>query len=280
MPSSAPTDTIVSCDGLHKAYTRDVKVLKGVTLSISPGERVGLIGANGAGKSTLLKSLVGLHPVTDGSVNTLGEAFSGSPSGPQRRRMRQRIGFVFQQHGLVRRLTALSNVVQGLLGIPGHSRAILHSMAAKADREAAMAALEAVNLGGFALRRADQLSGGQSQRVAIARALVRQPDLFIADEPAASLDPAAGHEVMQQFATLAQNKGITLVFTSHDMEHALTYADRVIALKDGRIAIDAPSDDLTLDDLHAVFGDSAHRDTKPADPAFRPQSPSRRPLHG
>ena len=101
--------------------------------------------------------------------------------------------------------------------------------------------------------RADQLSGGQSQRVAIARALIRKPRLFIADEPAASLDPAAGHQVMEQFVQLADDRGITLVFTSHDMDHAIRYAGRVIALKDGEILIDEKSSNLSKNDLTQIF---------------------------
>lgn len=258
VPVSHPVsfdDPIIVCEGLRKSYANNVEVLKGISLSIRPGERVGLIGANGAGKSTLLKSMIGLHPTNAGKIEALGERFSGEPRGAQRRRMRQKVGFVFQHHGLVGRLSALTNVVQGLVGIPGHKRALFQCLATHQDREAAMAALEAVSLTHIVDRRADQLSGGQSQRVAIARALVRNPDLFIADEPAASLVPAAGHEVMQQFAALAQDKGITLVFTSHDMDHALTYAHRVFALKDGSIVIDAPSTSLTPGDLAPVFDD-------------------------
>lgn len=248
---------IIAASGLGKAYPGAAPVLSCVDLTIRAGERVALIGPNGAGKSTLLKSLIGLHPNSEGSVTTFGQAFVAAPNRAQRRAIRQRIGFVFQHHGLVRRLSALSNVVHGLLGRtaarPGSWRAWHQSIAPEAIRHDALAALNAVRLSEKADARVDQLSGGQAQRVAIARALVRDPDLLVADEPAASLDPAAGHDVMGQFAALAAERGITLLFTSHDMEHALRYATRVVALKDGRIAFDRPSAAVARTDLDALF---------------------------
>lgn len=116
-----------------------------------------------------------------------------------------------------------------------------------------MAALNDVNLADKAAARADQLSGGQAQRVAIARALIRKPKLLIADEPAASLDPVAGRDIMQIFSNLAEEHGITLVYTTHDMAHALAFSDRVIALKAGQVLFDQPSGLLGDSDLEAVF---------------------------
>tara|TARA_B100001939_G_scaffold322379_1_gene312807 strand:- start:113 stop:469 length:357 start_codon:yes stop_codon:yes gene_type:complete len=116
-----------------------------------------------------------------------------------------------------------------------------------------MEALAAVNLADRAMDRADSLSGGQQQRVAIARALVREPELLIADEPAASLDPVAGRGVMSLFSKLCVERGITVVFTSHDMAHAKAFADRVIALKDGRVAFDKPVKDVNALELNEVF---------------------------
>lgn len=230
-------------------------VLSNVSLSIDEGQTVALIGSNGAGKSTLLKCLVGLHPISGGSVSVLGETFRRSPSAAQRRLIRNQIGFVFQSHGLVKRLSALSNVVHGFLGAPGSWRSFVQNLAPQERRMAALEALDAVKLSDKAMARVDELSGGQAQRVAIARALVRKPRLFIADEPAASLDPAAGHDVMQQFVNLTRSKKITLIYTSHDMDHALRYADRVIALKAGKIHFDTETALLNRADLSEVFDD-------------------------
>ena len=221
--------SLIHTENLFKSYGANDAILRGINLDIYEGEKVALIGANGAGKSTLLKSLVGLHSVSGGSVRTLGETFSNLPSSLQKKTICRQIGFVFQRHGLVKRLSALSNVLHGKLGLESGWRALCQTVAPALWREQAFRALEAVKLSDKASMRADQLSGGQSQRVAIARALIRKPRLFIADEPAASLDPAAGHQVMEQFVQLADDHGITLVFTSHDMDHAIQYADRVIA---------------------------------------------------
>lgn len=219
-------------------------VLRGISLDIAAGSRVALIGANGSGKSTLLKCVIGLLPVTSGRVQILGSDLSDG-SAAARARLRQQTGFVFQNHGLVLRRTVLSNVVHGMLGAPGSWRGFSHVTAPAEWRVRAAAALAEVGLADLALRRTDQLSGGQRQRVAIARALVRRPQIIIADEPAASLDPAAGRDVMEVFSDRARAHGITLIYTSHDMDHAVAYSDRVIALRGGVLAFDRPSSDVT-----------------------------------
>lgn len=247
------TSPLIELDGLCKSYGKDNAVLSDISFSIAEGETVALIGSNGAGKSTLLKCLVGLHANSGGTVRTFDQTFKKSPTRAQRRAIRKQIGFVFQSHGLVRRASALSNVVHGFLGQPGSWRAYSQSFARGDWREQAHQALGAVKLEHKAKSRVDELSGGQAQRVAIARALVRKPRLFIADEPAASLDPAAGHDVMQQFAELAKSHGITLIYTSHDMDHAVKYSDRVIALKDKRVLFDAKSSEIERTSLSEVF---------------------------
>ncbi|MDA4846828.1 phosphonate ABC transporter ATP-binding protein [Hoeflea poritis] len=246
-------DSIIRTSGFAKSYAPGVPVLRDLDIEIRPRERIALIGANGTGKSTLLKCLIGLLPGSDGTVSALGETFSGSPSKAQLRRIRLQIGFVFQHHGLVRQLSVLSNVTHGMLGYPGSWRAAIQVMAPAEWRIRAMEALSAVNLEAKALERADALSGGQQQRVAIARALIRRPRLMIADEPAASLDPSAGRDVMTVFSRLASEQGITLLYTSHDMEHAVSYSDRIIALKDGRVHFDQASSSVSQSMLSEVF---------------------------
>ena len=157
------------------------------------------------------------------------------------RGIRTRIGFVFQKHNLVGRLSALTNVVHGAQARDLGARAWLQSLAPQAIRQQALDCLERVGLAAMAGQRADQLSGGQSQRVAIARALMQQPEIVLADEPAASLDPQAGDEVMQLFASLMREEAKTVVFTSHNLSHALSFADRVIAIGGGKIVLDSPS---------------------------------------
>jgi phosphonate transport system ATP-binding protein len=140
-----------------------------------------------------------------------------------------------------------------MFGEPGSWRAFSHSLAPLAWRHRAMQALVDVDLEHKALHRADALSGGQQQRVAIARALVRRPRLLIADEPAASLDPVSGVNVMDLFTKLCRTQGITLLYTSHDMAHAMDYADRIVALKGGRVFFDRPVNRVTPADLKDTF---------------------------
>ena len=243
---------IIEAEGLTQTYPGGLTALRDISLVINEGETVALIGANGAGKSTLLKCLVGLIPVSGGSVSALGAPLHGAGAG-ERAALRRRMGFVFQNHGLVGRLSALTNVVHGWLGRPGGWRAVHQATAPAQARACALQALEDVRLGDKVRARVDNLSGGQSQRVAIARAVMRAPDLLIADEPTASLDPAAGHEVMGHFTALAKARGLTLIYTTHDMEHALNYADRVVALKSGALAFDRPSAALQPCDLQDLF---------------------------
>ena len=249
-PEAAP---FIAAEAVYKRFADGPAVLNGVTLAIRPGERVALLGANGAGKSTLLRALVGLIPITGGAVEILGQRFTQQPNARQRAALRRRLGFVFQFHGLVGRTSALSNVVNGALG-QGHGWRSWHQSLAPAGlRHAALDALGAVGLADRATARADTLSGGQSQRVAIARAIVHGPDLLFADEPAASLDPAAGLDIMRLFTRLAAEQGRTLVYTTHDMRHALEHADRIVALKAGRVVFDATAADLTEADLEPIY---------------------------
>jgi phosphonate transport system ATP-binding protein len=226
-------------------------VLRDATFAVHAGERVALIGANGTGKSTLLRCLIRLVEPDDGAIRVLG-ADVRTLSGHDLRRFRARIGFVFQRHNLVPRFSALSNVVHGALS-RGGARLWHQALAPSGIRSEALACLERVGLGDIALRRADRLSGGQSQRTAIARMLMQRPELLIADEPVASLDPKAGEEVMEMFASLVRERGDTLLFTTHDMAHALGYAERIIGLEGGRVALDAPADAVTRADLRSFF---------------------------
>lgn len=228
-------------------------IFDGVSFRLSKGEAVALVGANGTGKSTLLRCLMGLIPVSTGRVRLLGQDMTGA-SARQLRALRARVGLVSQRHNLVPRLSVLTNVIHGLLGQGGGPRYWSHVLAPASARDAAMSALDQVGLAHLAARRADRLSGGQSQRVAIARALVSGPQVVIADEPCASLDPSAGEEVMDLFFQLARERGVTVVFTSHDLDHALRYGDRVLGLAEGRLRLNATAASLTTNDLRGLYG--------------------------
>lgn len=245
-----PVDLRVSA--LAKSFA-GTPIFENVSFGLSRSEAVAIVGANGTGKSTLLRCLMGLIPADSGEITVLGtDVRAARPA--QLRKMRAQMGLVSQKHNLVPRLTVLSNVVQGLLGQRPGLRHWSQTLAPAPSREAAMAALEKVGLAHLASRRADRLSGGQSQRVAIARALVGQPKILIADEPTASLDPAAGEDVMDLFFALARQESVTVVFISHNIEHALRYGDRILGLADGRIQLDARAEVLKTEDLRGLYG--------------------------
>ena len=249
--TTAPADLKVR--GLTKSFGRAAPVFAGLDFDIARGASVALVGANGTGKSTLLRCCLGLIPVNGGTVELLGQD-AARLSGRAWRGLRARTGLVAQKHNLVPRLSVLSNVLHGLLGQGSGPRFWSHMLAPAPAREAALQALERVGLPDLALRRADGLSGGHSQRVAIARALVCRPRFLIADDPTASLDPAAGEEVMALFFQLVRDEGVTVIFTSHNVEHALRYGDRVLGLANGRLEIDAPTAGLAVTDLGGLYG--------------------------
>lgn len=244
-----PVDLRVT--GLSKGFA-GTPIFKDVSFGLSRGEAVAIVGANGTGKSTLLRCLLGLIPADEGDINVLGTNVVAARTF-ELRAMRAQIGLVSQKHNLVPRLCVLSNVVQGLLGQRPGVRHWNQTFAPAASRDAAMAALEKVGLAHLSTRRADRLSGGQSQRVAIARALVGQPKVLIADEPTASLDPAAGEDVMDLFFALARQEGVTVAFISHNIEHALRFGDRVLGLADGRMKLDARAVGLSAEDLRGLY---------------------------
>lgn len=229
-------------------YAAGPAVLDGVTLTIEPGAIVALVGANGAGKSTLLRALLRLTEPSAGTIGLLG-ADVRALRPRALRRLRARVGLVFQRHNLVPRASVLGNVVHGAIARGAGPAAWFQTLAPAVLRDEAMGCLARVGLADLAGRRADRLSGGQSQRVAIARVLMQRPALLLADEPTASLDPAAGDEVMALLSGLARETGRTCVFTSHDLDQALQHADRVIGLRGGRIVIDQPAATL---DSHAL----------------------------
>ncbi len=252
-PSTEPWGAVdVEARGAAKHFDA-APIFSEVSFRLARGASTALVGANGAGKSTLLRCLMGLIPLCEGEVRLLGQD-AGAVRGRALRALRARTGLVSQKHNLVPRLSVLSNVVHGLLGKAPGPRLWSHALAPQAARAAAMEALEKVGMADFALRRADRLSGGQSQRVAIARAIVGEPEVLFADEPCASLDPSAGEEVMELFFRLVQDRKTTVVFTSHNIAHALRYGDRVLGLADGRMRLDAPAAALSHSELRGLYG--------------------------
>jgi phosphonate transport system ATP-binding protein len=225
---------------------------------------VALIGASGSGKSTLIRALAGLV-----AVDQTPAVASQAPAGTialfgrpiQRdgrivrgaKELRVRVGVIFQQFNLVPRLSVLTNVCLGLLGRMPFVRGTLSNFTMEEKRRA-MHALDRVRMTEHALKRGAELSGGQQQRAAIARTLVQGAELLIADEPIASLDPASARRVMDILADMNWQDGITILISLHQVEYALTYCPRAIALKAGKVVYDGPSDELTPALLSSIYG--------------------------
>jgi len=243
--------TALECKGLVKSFAKHV-VLKGVDFSISSGEAVAFVGSNGSGKSTLLRAILHLIEPDEGVVNLLGEEIN-SLRGRELKRARRKVGFIFQKHNLVPRLSALSNTMHGAAGASFEPLTWYQGFAPADLRRRALECLGKVGMEGKAMCRVDTLSGGQSQKVAIARALMQQPQMIFADEPVASLDPSAGEEVMELLLRLNRELGVTLLFVSHNVDHALAYSDRVLGLKKGEIVLDEHSDNLSNADLRGFY---------------------------
>jgi phosphonate transport system ATP-binding protein len=243
--------------GLCKSFDGRSEILRNVSFEILAGQSVALIGPNGAGKSTLLRCCVGLAQIDAGSVQLFGEEISQA-CGRRLRALRARVGFVFQQHNLVPRLSVLSNVLHGSLSRIGDLRGWFQGMAPRRERERGLHYLDLVGMAHLAGRRADQLSGGQSQRVAIARALMQEPRIVIADEPVASLDPKAAEEIMGLFAGLMEKKGLTFVFSTHNLQHALRYSERLLGLHGGKLTLDAATSKWSVSGLREIYESSAN----------------------
>jgi phosphonate transport system ATP-binding protein len=248
--AAAPADLEIA--GLRKSFDRGRQILRDVSLRVPHGQALALVGANGTGKSTLLRCCLRLIEPDAGAIHLLGQEVRGLRRAALRR-LRAEVGFVFQRHNLVTQLSVLSNVLHGAQSRHSGPRVWYQTLAPRRLREEAMHCLDQVGLADFAARRADRLSGGQSQRVAIARTLMQRPRLMFADEPVASLDPNAGEEVMELFADLIRQQGLTLVFTSHHIDHALRFGDRVVALRNGTIALDAFVGALDAQTLRGVY---------------------------
>jgi phosphonate transport system ATP-binding protein len=239
-------------DGLCKSFDRTRPILRDVSLRVPQGQSLALVGANGTGKSTLLRCCLRLIEPDTGSIRLLGHDVRSLRRGALRR-LRAEVGFVFQRHNLVAQLSVLSNVIHGAQARHAGPRVWYQALAPRALREEAMQCLEQVGLADFAVRRADRLSGGQSQRVAIARTLMQRPRLMFADEPVASLDPKTGEEVMELFADLIRRQGLSLIFTSHHIDHALRFGDRVVALRQGAVVLDRAAEALDAPTLRQIY---------------------------
>ncbi len=248
---SGEANPLISLTGVSKRFPNGTLALDNVSLEVPKGQLLSLIGLSGSGKSTLMRHLNGLHKPTSGSVKVLGTEVS-SASNRELRAVRRNVGFVFQQFGLVGRATCLENVLSGALGRLGGPRYGVWSYPKQLRREA-FDHLDRVGLAPQAYQRADTLSGGQMQRVAIARTIMQQPEILLADEPVASLDPESSAQVLELMLQVATEEKMTIIVTLHQVELAMGWAHRIVGLRDGRVVLDRDATGLSQADVMDVY---------------------------
>ncbi len=273
-------NAVIRVESLNKTFGRK-QALYDLALSVQPGEMVALIGASGSGKSTLLRHLAGLaccDRSAGGSIRVLGrEVQAQGRLNGEVRRLRADIGYIFQQFNLVARLSVLDNVLLGCLGRMPRWRGTFGMFSAE-EQQRAMEALARVGLADLAAQRASTLSGGQQQRVAIARALTQRAEVILADEPIASLDPESARKVMEILADINRRDGTTVVVTLHQVDYAVRYCRRAVALKGGRIHFDGPTEGLSPDFLNDLYGADLDVGLLFSDKARRPDLVQELPL--
>lgn len=259
---------------LSKTFGTGKRALDKINLTIEQGEMVALIGASGSGKSTLLRHIAGLMPgdrEPQAQLAVNGRMVQqGGRIGRGIRQTRAGIGFVFQQFNLVGRLPVITNVLAGNLGRLPLWRSLLRWFT-DAERREAVHALGRVGIAACAFQRASTLSGGQQQRAAIARALVQKAGVILADEPIASLDPESSRRVMATLADINRTDGVTVVVSLHQVDFALKFCRRVVALRDGRVLFDGAAADVSAEMLRGLYGEDSDLDFGAlAVPPYRP----------
>jgi phosphonate transport system ATP-binding protein len=227
-----------------------------VSIKISEGEMVALLGASGSGKSTLLRHLPGFVTSNSGEIDVFDQTVqSNGKLMPSFKKVRSRIGFVFQQFNLVNRLPVITNVLIGQLYETPWWRSLFMRFTTE-QRQTALEALASVGIEQAAWQRASTLSGGQQQRAALARCLVQKAKIILADEPIASLDPESSRKVMDLLQQMNQVQKCTVLVSLHQVEFAIRYCPRTIALNAGRVVYDGPSSALTPQLLAELYGSS------------------------
>ncbi len=246
---------VLEIRNLTKVYEGGVLALDDVSLTVRDGEFLVIIGLSGSGKSTLMRCINRLVEPTSGQVLYNGYDITAAPP-EELRRIRRKIGMVFQHFNLVTRSTVLTNVLSGRLGYVSNLAGVMHRFSAD-DLALAMRNLERVGIAEKAYARANELSGGQQQRVGIARALMQEPELMLADEPVSALDPATSHSVLRYLELVNREDGITVMCNLHFLDLARRYATRIVALKAGRLIFDGQPGEIDRDRFREIYGQEA-----------------------
>ena len=244
-------------ENLHKTYDGGVQALTDVSFEVPKGQFLAVIGLSGSGKSTLLRCINRLIEPTAGTI-VWNEASITTASQDELRRIRRRMGMVFQHFNLVSRSSVLTNVLSGRLGYMNPAWSLLNRFS-RADLEKAVQQLDRVGLADKAQNRADELSGGQQQRVGIARAMIQDPEMILADEPVASLDPVLAHSIMQHLEQINKDEGVTILCSLHFLDLVHRYADRAIALNEGQLVFDGLPSEIDDEKFKEIYGREAER---------------------
>lgn len=250
---------MIKFQSLSKAWPDGTQALSNITLDIPRGQFCVILGPSGAGKSTLLRAVNGLMKPCEGSVSIDGVTLSHATE----RDLRKRVAMIHQHFNLTGRMSVAANVLAGMLPVVPTVRALL-GWFSPAHRSKACMLLEQVGLAPLHLhRRAQELSGGQQQRVGIARAFMLDPEVVLADEPVASLDPKISRDILALIRDAARVRGATVLCSLHQIDLAREFADRIVGLRDGRIVFDGAPDAFTDARVEALY-QGAHWEDAPA----------------
>ncbi|WP_168118755.1 phosphonate ABC transporter ATP-binding protein [Paenibacillus sp. HB172176] len=237
---------------VNKTYANGTTALQNINLKIKQGEFVAVIGLSGAGKSTFIRCINRMHDITSGTIR-VDDVDVSKLRGRHIRQFRRRIGMIFQSFNLVTRTTVINNVLVSFVPeLPLWRK--LTGVFMKQHKVKALEALDKVGILDKAFLRVDQLSGGQQQRVALARTLAQNPDIILADEPIASLDPVTAHIVMDDFKRINKDTNISVIMNIHHVEIALQYADRIIGIRKGEVVYDGETSEVTQGILQDIYG--------------------------
>jgi phosphonate transport system ATP-binding protein len=242
---------------LTKIYEGGVKALDNVSFSVEPGEFLAIIGLSGSGKSTLLRCINRLIEPTEGQIIWNGIDIT-TANQSEMRLIRRKIGMVFQHFNLVSRSKVITNVLSGRLGYVNPALSIFNRFPEE-DVQTAMQHMERVGIANQAHKRADELSGGQQQRVGIARAMMQEPEIILADEPVASLDPVLAHSIMQHLETINKEDGVMVLCSLHFLDLVHRYANRAIALNEGVLMFDGSPKAIDDEKFKEIYGKEAER---------------------
>lgn len=244
-------EPMIELQGVTKVYDNGTVGLDKINLTVHKGEFVVVVGLSGAGKSTLLRSINRLQDITSGNINIDSKSITAA-KGKNLRMFRRNIGMIFQNFNLVKRSSVLRNVLTGRVAYYPTWKTTFN-LFSKEDKQKAYVALQKVDLADKVYNRADELSGGQQQRVSIARVLTQNPEIILADEPTASLDPKTSRRVMSDLKMLNKNYGMTVVANLHSVELAREFGERVIGIRAGKVVYDGKMSDTSQSVFDEIY---------------------------